>query len=557
MYQALYRKWRPSTFDEVIGQEHITQTLKNQIIANKLSHAYLFIGSRGTGKTTCARILARAVNCEHPVNGNPCGVCQACRNIMDSSCTDVVELDAASNNGVDNVRELREEAVFSPANVKYRVYIIDEVHMLSLSAFNALLKILEEPPAHLIFILATTELHKVPATILSRCQRHTFKRIESGVLSDYLQKVSRAENITLTEDAAQMISVMSEGGVRDALSILDQCSGAGEVTTDSLLQVMGLAASDTMFSVLEGIITHNTPSVLEIFKSLWMDGKDPSAFLDSLRTLLRDLLIVNSVQSASSSLVSGRYPAGKLKSFASRVTYQQLVSALNTVQNAFLEMKYTANTRLSAEICLISLCDDLMTDDLTSVKSHISQLEKRISALQSGDIAISMPADSAINRCAAVSEPAPAPEAEFKWEPVEPSEPVPAENSVKPENAVLPKAEENAEGADIFDEPFNERFLKEVQPRLSGELRYSLNNSADFRCELTGDVLKIEAEPLFMFGRINKPEVLQIFSDTASELCGRKINAVISKMTSSGVEYRPSGKLEDLLKFPEVKVLDK
>ena len=223
MYQALYRKWRPQTFDEVIGQKHITETLKNQVKTGRLSHAYIFIGTRGTGKTTCARILAKAVNCEHPVNGNPCGKCPACLGISQGSVMDVVELDAASNNGVDNVRALREEAVFSPADVKKRVYIIDEVHMLSTSAFNALLKILEEPPEHLMFILATTELHKVPATILSRCQRHIFHRIDTPVIADYLMEIAKKEGFKLSLQASELIARLSDGGVRDALSLLDQC----------------------------------------------------------------------------------------------------------------------------------------------------------------------------------------------------------------------------------------------------------------------------------------------------------------------------------------------
>ena len=218
MYQALYRKWRPKTFDEVVGQEHITETLKSQVRNGRLSHAYLFIGTRGTGKTTCARILARAVNCEHPVDGNPCGRCAACRGILEGSVMDVVELDAASNNGVDNVRALREEAVFSPAEVKKRVYIIDEVHMLSTAAFNALLKILEEPPEHLMFILATTELQKVPATILSRCQRHSFRRLEAETISRYLLTIAEREQMNLEPDAADLIARLADGGVRDALS---------------------------------------------------------------------------------------------------------------------------------------------------------------------------------------------------------------------------------------------------------------------------------------------------------------------------------------------------
>ena len=218
MYQALYRKWRPKTFDEVVGQKHITETLKNQISTGRTSHAYLFIGTRGTGKTTCAKILAKALNCEHPVDGNPCGKCPACLGIEDGSIMDVVEIDAASNNGVDNVRQLREEAVFSPVSVKKRVYIIDEVHMLSTAAFNALLKILEEPPEHLVFILATTELNKVPATILSRCQRHSFKRLDAQLIADHLEHVAQCENLRLERSAAELIAGLAEGGMRRAVA---------------------------------------------------------------------------------------------------------------------------------------------------------------------------------------------------------------------------------------------------------------------------------------------------------------------------------------------------
>ena len=268
MYQALYRKWRPQTFDDVIGQKHITETLKNQVRSSRLSHAYLFIGTRGTGKTTCARILARAVNCEHPLDGNPCGKCAACRGIADGSILDVVELDAASNNGVDNVRALREEAVFSPAAVKKRVYIIDEVHMLSASAFNALLKIIEEPPEHLIFILATTELQKVPATILSRCQRHNFRRIETAELAAYVEHVANEERFAITREAAELIARLAEGGVRDALSLLDQCSAHEKIDVDAVYTTMGLAGKRRIEELFDRVIDHDTEAALKAFSGM-------------------------------------------------------------------------------------------------------------------------------------------------------------------------------------------------------------------------------------------------------------------------------------------------
>ena len=290
MYQALYRKWRPQTFDDVIGQQHITDSLRNQIISGHLSHAYLFTGIRGTGKTSCARILAKAVNCEHPVNGNPCCECPSCRAIAEGGVMDIVELDAASNNGVDNVRALREEAVFSPAMVKKRVYIIDEVHMLSTSAFNALLKILEEPPEHLLFILATTELQKVPATILSRCQRHTFRRISTEDLSAYLLKIAGRENLSLSPDAASLLAGLAEGGVRDALSMLDQCSSFGKIGVDEIYSSVGLAGNRRTLELFDCISEHRTSDAVALFHRLWMEGKDPSSLLKELSRLVRDIL---------------------------------------------------------------------------------------------------------------------------------------------------------------------------------------------------------------------------------------------------------------------------
>ena len=273
MYQALYRKYRPKTFDDVVGQEHITETLKKQVETGRLSHAYLFIGTRGTGKTTCAKILAKAVNCEHPVNGNPCNQCSACRGIDDGSILDVVELDAASNNGVDNVRALRDEAVFSPASVRKRVYIVDEVHMLSNSAFNALLKILEEPPEHLMFILATTELHKVPATILSRCQRHSFKRIPVDTITARLNYVAQQEHLNLQPDAAALLARMADGGMRDALTLLDQCCGNECISTDAVISAIGLAGNLRTAQLLRSVAAGDTAGALEQFRELWQDGK--------------------------------------------------------------------------------------------------------------------------------------------------------------------------------------------------------------------------------------------------------------------------------------------
>ena len=279
MYQALYRKWRPKTFSEVVGQSHITDTLQRQVADGRTAHAYLFTGTRGTGKTTCARILAKAINCESPIDGAPCNCCSACRGIDEGALLDVTEMDAASNNGVDHVRALREEAIYTPAVLRRRVYIIDEVHMLSTQAFNALLKTLEEPPEHLVFILATTELHKVPATILSRCQRFAFKRILPRDIQQQLMTVAESEQIPLTADGAEILARMANGALRDALSLLDQCRMTeGELDSRAVLDVLGLAGSIQTVQLMRCMLARQTADTLALFDKLYRSGKDVAEF---------------------------------------------------------------------------------------------------------------------------------------------------------------------------------------------------------------------------------------------------------------------------------------
>ena len=371
MYQALYRKYRPRTFDQVAGQEHITDTLKNQVQTGRLSHAYLFIGTRGTGKTTCAKILAKAVNCEHPVNGNPCNECAACRGIDDGSVMDVVEIDAASNNSVDNVRALRDEAVFSPASVKKRVYIIDEVHMLSTAAFNALLKILEEPPEHLMFILATTELRKVPATILSRCQRYSFRRITVPVLSERLNYIAGKEGLDLKSDAASLLARLADGSFRDGISLLDQCSGAKVIDTDTVLSAMGLAGNRRVAELLSAVAARNAQQALSLFASLWRDGKDPAGLLSDLCVLMRDILMLQVAPHGGAELLSGGYDSETLKSFSGGFTKAELLRDMERIQESLSAMRDNPSPRTAAELCLVSLCDSRLTDDLPSLRERI------------------------------------------------------------------------------------------------------------------------------------------------------------------------------------------
>ncbi len=376
MYQALYRKWRPKTFDQVVGQRHITETLKNQVQTGRLSHAYLFIGTRGTGKTTCAKILAKAVNCENPQNGNPCCQCKSCLGIEDGSILDVVELDAASNNGVDNVRALREEAVFSPASVKKRVYIVDEVHMLSLSAFNALLKILEEPPEHLMFILATTELNKVPATILSRCQRHSFKRIDSATISSHLQYIAAQENLNLTPEAAALLSRLADGGMRDALSLLDQCAANPTIDTAAVLSAMGLAGSLDTAALLEDILSGSTGAALTRFQTLWQEGKDPAGLLGELESLLRDILMLQVAPNSATELLSGSYDDETLRRFRGALSGNALLRNISTIQSSLAAMRGSVNPKITAELCLVSLCEPELSPDFSALQVRVERLEQ-------------------------------------------------------------------------------------------------------------------------------------------------------------------------------------
>ena len=378
MYQALYRKYRPKTFDDVVGQEHITETLKKQVETGRLSHAYLFIGTRGTGKTTCAKILAKAVNCEHPVNGNPCNRCAACRGIDDGSILDVVELDAASNNGVDNVRALRDEAVFSPASVRKRVYIVDEVHMLSNSAFNALLKILEEPPEHLMFILATTELHKVPATILSRCQRHSFKRIPVDTITARLNFVAQQEHLDLQPDAAALLARMADGGMRDALTLLDQCCGNECISTDAVISAIGLAGNLRTAQLLRSVAAGDTAGALEQFRALWQDGKDPSALLDELSMLQRDLLMQAVAPRGGRELLSGAYDPVTLDELSGAFSSAQLLANLQSIQQTLGAMASQPNPRIAAELCLIRLCRPELCDDVPTLCARMDKLEQTV-----------------------------------------------------------------------------------------------------------------------------------------------------------------------------------
>lgn len=582
MYQALYRKWRPQTFDDVIGQKHITDSLKNQVQSGRLSHAYIFIGTRGTGKTSCARILAKAVNCEHPVNGNPCCQCASCLGIAEGSVVDIVELDAASNNGVDNVRALREEAVFSPAMAKKRVYIIDEVHMLSTSAFNALLKILEEPPEHLLFILATTELQKVPATILSRCQRHSFRRIDTEVLSSYLCQISEKENIHLSPDAARLIAQLAEGGVRDSLSMLDQCSSYGNIGIDEVYAAVGLAGNKRTLDIFEMICAHNTAAAIEAFNTVWMDGKDPASFLRELSSLVRDILMLKVAPKNASALIYGGYDMNMLKEYASRFTTQQLSGTLSSIQETLGSMRDGLNPKMSAELCLISLCTEVAGNSLEGLRARVSAVEN---LLKKG-IPVSA-AEQAHSEPEGKYAPTPAPEAPLAEiassaqpdsapaEPqtaavadmapdAQPEQPAPGSTEIseplpeEPPQADLPEAFlaeselPSAETASAPAENFWPDILEEAKAALPPFLPPVLRDAS--KAHLEGDTLVVEVEPGFYLIQASRAENVDKLAAAAKTVLGREVTV---RVTEKKKEVKPPRDLGYFSQFPEVNMINK
>lgn len=379
MYQVLYRKYRPKVFADVYGQEHVTSTLKNEIKENRIAHAYLFTGSRGTGKTTCAKILAKAVNCENSVDGEPCNECEVCKGLDSGTIYDVVEIDAASNNGVDNIRDLREEANYTPSRGKYRVYIIDEVHMLSTGAFNALLKTLEEPPAHVIFILATTEVHKLPATILSRCQRFDFKRIQPETMSVRLKQVAQLEGMELDDDAAILIARIADGALRDGLSILDQCAGRSKKIDSALVsEVAGLAGREALYKLTDCICTQNSSSAMTVISELYQNSYDMERLCVEMINHLRNFLIVKTVKDSRGLIICTDDEYNSIILSAENFTLENVIFALDLFQDALTKIKTGANARVELEMAFVKLCEPKLDVNIDSLVDRISKLERAV-----------------------------------------------------------------------------------------------------------------------------------------------------------------------------------
>ena len=380
-YVALYRKFRPAEFSEVKGQEHIVTTLQNQIKANRIGHAYLFCGTRGTGKTSIAKIFAKAVNCESPVDGSPCGECPTCKSIAAGTSMNVIEIDAASNNGVDNIREIRENVAYSPTEGKYKVYIIDEVHMLSIGAFNALLKTLEEPPEYVIFILATTEAHKIPITILSRCQRYDFKRITAETICGRLRELMDKEAVEVEEKALRYIAKAADGSMRDALSLLDQCIAfylGKKLTYDNVLEVLGALDTDVYSSLLRKIIARDISAVMSDVDSIVMRGRELSQFVTEFIQYLRNLLFVQSAEHLEDFLEVSTENLAQLKEEAKMIEAESLMRYIRVFSELSGQMKYSTQKRVLTEVALIKLCKPQMERSYDSILERLSVLETQL-----------------------------------------------------------------------------------------------------------------------------------------------------------------------------------
>ena len=522
MYQALYRKYRPQTFDDVVGQLAVTQTLKTQLQSGRLSHAYLFTGSRGTGKTSSAKILAKAVNCENPQDGNPCNCCKSCLAIDSGACMDVLEIDAASNNGVDNVRDLRDDAIYSPSQVKKRVYIIDEVHMLSISAFNALLKIIEEPPEHLLFILATTELHKVPATILSRCQRFSFRRISQEDIAARLQYVAYQENIDLDASAANVLARLADGGMRDGLSLLDQCASAitGELTADKVYACLGIAGIHQSSKLMQHIAQHDTTGALSLLNRLYADGKDMAALLDELACLTRDLLIIKTAPESGIAMLSGVATNNDAVRLAQDFSAGELSRMMNIIQKTLSGFTRSASRRMDTELCIVNLCQPELEVDSDAIIARLTRLEDQ---LRSGVVVASAPQQTE-------------------------SDTVDVSAPDKKEIPVLHATEETQRYEDEAPVGFwtdvADAVRKELKPPVSGF--FTTTQNSPVQGVVHGNTLQLVCANQFTLDIINKQDVLSLVARKAAAKLGRQLRITLFNR-ELGVEK--SAQMEQLLDF--------
>lgn len=511
MYTALYRKWRPMTFDDVVSQPHITTTLSRQIAEGKTAHAYLFTGSRGTGKTTCARIFAKAINCLNPQDGKPCLECEICRAADEGSLNDIIEIDAASNTGVEDIRDLRESTVYTPEICRYKVYIIDEVHMLSNQAFNALLKIMEEPPAHVKFILATTEIHKVPATIISRCQRFDFRRIRQEDIIARLSYIAEQEGISLEPEAAAMIARLSDGAMRDALSLMDQCIAYSDnITAKVVEEAAGVAGRDAVFDILNAVADKNSPAALETLDMLYSRSKDMTRLCDELVAELRNIMLIKSAPGNERLIDCLPGDMDKLKALSERLTIEDVFMQLDILRSASEQMARASSKRTELEMTVIKLCTGTVSQKTSSVArtspaddgeisalvKRIASLEKELAALKAGGL-----------------QGAPAQTNQRQDSQNIPNQPSPTPQEAKPAARPTQKlTEDMLKDFEQWDAVLDR--LTEVNPGCAGALKGSRGRYCD-------NILLIEVQSEFFLSLFKKQENASSLRDVVKEITGK------------------------------------
>ena len=491
-YQALYRKWRPSVFEDVIGQNHISETLQNAIKNNRIAHAYLFCGTRGTGKTSTAKIFSRAVNCLEPDDGNPCNKCAMCKGIMDGSILDVYEMDAASNSGIDNIREIRDEVIYSPTNGKFKVYIVDEAHMLTTEAFNALLKTLEEPPAHVIFILATTEPHKIPATITSRCQQFDFRRIVASDIEKRLSRIVKEESIHITPDALELVAELADGSMRDGLSLLDQCAAYAkeELRYDDIVDIVGIADKRILFPIVDFIADYNSAEALSKVDDFLKKGKEAPDFLEEMISHFRALMLCRAMENPEEILEKSENVVLKYKEQAQKFSMDRLIYSIQLLGEYLLQAKKLTTPKIAVEMSVITLCAKENSNDFKELALRIESLEKELEQIKLNGVAFQ------------------------KGTPKQVSKPS-LEKPLKP-------AEPHMETADAWTK-WREA-LSLIKQESKSLYTYLLNAKAFFY----GDEVELVIASELAYDKINTPEGKAYLSELFSKVQGSKVKVWIS-----------------------------
>ena len=487
-YQALYRKWRPLVFEDVVGQDHISETLKNSIKTNRIAHAYLFCGTRGTGKTSSAKIFARAVNCTNSHDGNPCNECETCRGILDGSILDVYEMDAASNSGIDNIREIRDEVIYSPVGCKYKVYIVDEAHMLTTEAFNALLKTLEEPPGHVIFILATTEPHKIPATIHSRCQRFDFRRIGLFDIEKRLNKIVKEENIQITPDAVELVAELADGSMRDGLSILDQCVAFSkdELKYDDIVDIVGIADKKVLFSIADSLSEFDTKSALDAADKFLKKGNEAADFIQELILHFRALMICKATSSPNDILEKTEDVINRYTEQAEKFSLDRLINAILVLSEFLLQAKKISVPKVAVEMAIVKLCSANTDTSSDGLSVRVERLEALVEDIKEKGV-VSSKTVSKPKSITPTSEEPPKPAAPHTADSKKWAKWREALLLIKERSKSLYTFLFNAEALDFGDE---------IELVISGELAYDKINTADGKTYLSALFTEVQGQEL-------------------------------------------------------------